>query len=205
MARVIRPIRLPGIAAEENLFQCYRYWPRANSLRPEKEKGIRKSFYVSLFLSLSLFAKARHVDTRYCSKTWIITRNASFVTRWTSFPRDRCRLVRERGTYGRVKCKTSSGGEGSFIRKSRGMRFIESFVRCKDFVISLARCALISVFRLDERWFDILMLARFDLVGKGGIKMLGKRVLLILIYTSVVGKRNPVQIDRIIFLSFRKE
>lgn len=54
MARVIRPIRLPGIAAEENLFQCYRYWPRANSLRPEKEKGIRKSFYVSLFLFLSL-------------------------------------------------------------------------------------------------------------------------------------------------------
>lgn len=84
---------------------------------------------------------------------------------------------RTRHVYGWVKCKTSER-KGIFYR---GMRFIESFL-ARDFVISLARCAAISVFRLDERWFDILMLTRFDLVGKGdrgGIKMLGKRVLLL--------------------------
>ena len=165
-------------AAEENLFQWHRYWPEPTP--SALEKGIRKSKTLSLSLSLSSLSLnfegaarwheilLKDVDnqgeTRVSSRAERVSRGIGVVD------------SRTRHVYGRVKCKTSEGKEG---RRSRGMRFIESFLS-RDFVISLARCAVISVFRLDERWFDILMLARFDLfVGKGiggGIKMLGKRV-----------------------------
>lgn len=51
MARVIQPIRLPGIAAEENLFQCYRYWPEPTPSDLKRKTELENRF---TFLSLSL-------------------------------------------------------------------------------------------------------------------------------------------------------